>query len=137
MAEKKSGYTGYTGRTKDGATVMFREPTTKESARGAKYSFDMDKEGMKTGYETYKMKDDPTSEQISKKLGSADEDAIAKVKAAGRAEDSESRREENRAKAMKSVNETGSFKKGGMIKSSASKRADGCAKRGKTRGKMI
>ena len=29
------------------------------------------------------------------------------------------------------------FKKGGMIKSSASKRADGCAQRGKTRGKMI
>ena len=28
-------------------------------------------------------------------------------------------------------------KKGGMIKSSASKRADGCAQRGKTRGKMI
>ena len=28
-------------------------------------------------------------------------------------------------------------KKGGMIKASASKRADGCAQRGKTRGKMI
>jgi succinyl-CoA synthetase beta subunit len=27
--------------------------------------------------------------------------------------------------------------KGGMIKSSASKRADGCAIRGKTRGKMV
>jgi hypothetical protein len=30
----------------------------------------------------------------------------------------------------------GSFKKGGMV-SSASKRADGCAKRGKTRGRMV
>ena len=28
-------------------------------------------------------------------------------------------------------------KKGGAIKSSASKRADGCAVRGKTRGKMV
>ena len=28
-------------------------------------------------------------------------------------------------------------KKGGMIKATASKRADGCAQRGKTRGKMI
>ena len=28
------------------------------------------------------------------------------------------------------------FKKGGSVKSKASKRADGCAKRGKTRGKM-
>ena len=27
--------------------------------------------------------------------------------------------------------------KGGMVKSSASKRADGCAQRGKTRGKMV
>jgi hypothetical protein len=29
------------------------------------------------------------------------------------------------------------MKKGGMVKSSASKRADGCAQRGKTRGKMV
>ena len=29
------------------------------------------------------------------------------------------------------------MKKGGMVKSSASKRADGCAIRGKTKGKMV
>jgi hypothetical protein len=29
------------------------------------------------------------------------------------------------------------YKKGGSVKSSASKRADGCAVRGKTRGKMV
>jgi len=29
------------------------------------------------------------------------------------------------------------FKKGGAVKSSASRRADGCAVRGKTRGKMV
>ncbi len=29
------------------------------------------------------------------------------------------------------------LKKGGVVKSSASKRADGCATKGKTRGKMI
>jgi hypothetical protein len=29
------------------------------------------------------------------------------------------------------------MKKGGQVKSSASKRADGCAQRGKTRGKMV
>ena len=29
------------------------------------------------------------------------------------------------------------MKKGGMVKSSASKRADGCAQRGKTRGRMV
>ena len=34
------------------------------------------------------------------------------------------------------LKEQGSFKKGGKV-SSASKRADGCAIRGKTRGKMV
>jgi hypothetical protein len=29
------------------------------------------------------------------------------------------------------------MKKGGMVKSSASKRADGCAKKGKTKGRMV
>jgi len=33
--------------------------------------------------------------------------------------------------------ETRGMKKGGMVKSSASKRADGCAKRGKTKGRMV
>ena len=33
--------------------------------------------------------------------------------------------------------ETRGMKKGGMVKSSASKRADGIAKKGKTRGKMV
>ena len=31
----------------------------------------------------------------------------------------------------------GDYRKGGMVKSSASKRADGCAKRGKTKGRMV
>jgi hypothetical protein len=35
------------------------------------------------------------------------------------------------------VNKALGMKKGGMIKSSASKRADGCAVKGKTRGKMV
>jgi len=32
---------------------------------------------------------------------------------------------------------TTEFKRGGVVKSSASKRADGCAQRGKTKGKMV
>ena len=35
------------------------------------------------------------------------------------------------------VPERTSYKSGGMVKSSASKRADGCAQRGKTRGKVL
>ena len=34
-------------------------------------------------------------------------------------------------------NKMGYMKKGGQVKSSASKRADGCAQRGKTRGKIV
>ena len=135
MAGKKSGYSGYQGMKDDGV-IMFREPTTKERAQGAKHYFDRDLEGMKTQYETYKRKDEPSSEEMSKRLGKADEDAIARVRKAEDAADSERAREDNRAKAMKSVNETGSFSKGGKI-SSASKRADGCAVKGKTRGRMV
>jgi hypothetical protein len=39
--------------------------------------------------------------------------------------------------AQRSQNEVKQVKKGGMIKSSASKRADGCCQRGKTRGKIV
>lgn len=43
-----------------------------------------------------------------------------------------SKREEEEAKKMGAA-----MKKGGKVKSSASKRADGCAIRGKTKGKMV
>jgi hypothetical protein len=35
------------------------------------------------------------------------------------------------------VSKSSKYKSGGSVKSSASKRADGCAQRGKTRGKMV
>ena len=57
----------------------------------------------------------------------------AEARQAAREAAAEERREANRADMMKTVNK----KKGGMIKASASKRADGCAQRGKTRGKMV
>jgi hypothetical protein len=38
---------------------------------------------------------------------------------------------------MSSESDSPGFKKGGKVRSSASKRADGCAVKGKTRGKMI
>jgi hypothetical protein len=38
---------------------------------------------------------------------------------------------------VKAESMRGSFKKGGSVKSSASKRADGCAQRGKTKGRMV
>ena len=41
------------------------------------------------------------------------------------------------SKAPTTHTEIGKYKKGGSVKSSASKRADGCATKGKTRGKMV
>jgi hypothetical protein len=42
-----------------------------------------------------------------------------------------------RMSALQNVPQGAALKKGGSVKSSASKRADGCAQRGKTRGKMV
>lgn len=46
-------------------------------------------------------------------------------------------RERQAGTASAGVAPTAAMKKGGVVKSSASKRADGCAQRGKTRGKVI
>jgi hypothetical protein len=51
-------------------------------------------------------------------------------------EEEEKRRMEEQAAAEQAAAQSG-MKKGGTVKSSASKRADGCAQRGKTRGKMV
>jgi len=40
-------------------------------------------------------------------------------------------------KDMEGSGEYSPFRKGGSVKSSASKRADGCAKKGKTKGRMV
>jgi hypothetical protein len=50
--------------------------------------------------------------------------------------DAETRKKENKAPTTRT--EMGKYKKGGSVKSkSASKRADGCVIKGKTRGKMV
>lgn len=53
-----------------------------------------------------------------------------------RPEVSKRKQKEREAKDEKK-RETRGMKKGGMVKSSASKRADGCAQRGKTKGRMV
>jgi len=48
------------------------------------------------------------------------------------------RRREKEGEATTTRNTMGKgFKKGGRVKSSVSKRADGCAKKGKTRGRVV
>ena len=48
--------------------------------------------------------------------------------------DAEARKKESKASTTRT--EMSKYKKGGSVKSSASKRGDGCATKGKTRGKM-
>lgn len=65
------------------------------------------------------------ADRTGKTRGQFDSEAMSAARQAAREAGAEERRE---AKSMK---------KGGSVKSSASKRADGCAIRGKTRGKMV
>lgn len=44
---------------------------------------------------------------------------------------------EDRSRMEENLKKLRGYKKGGSVKSSASKRADGCAQRGKTKGKMV
>ena len=62
--------------------------------------------------------------------------SVAEIQAIMEVSDKKRREEESNAPTTRTEMSKG-FKKGGKVKSSASKRADGCAKKGKTRGKMI
>ena len=56
----------------------------------------------------------------------------------GYKDEEEERRAQEQAAAEQAAAAQGNMKKGGKVKmSSASKRADGCAMRGKTKGKMV
>jgi hypothetical protein len=93
-----------------------------------------------------KVKMTPEQKQESMKqsdiTGKRIEEALrAQEKAAGIPDDIadqlQTSRNERAAKAYdKRRSEGEDYKKGGMVKSKASSRADGCAKRGKTRGRM-
>ncbi len=127
MATKKSNYAGYVPMTKSGAIIMDdRKAKPADRARGAKYAFDLDKEGMRSSYETYKRDGDPSAKDISKLMEKADEKAIEAVQRAGAESDSEYKREKRRGK-------TSAMAVGGSV----SKRADGVAQRGKTKGRMV
>lgn len=73
----------------------------------------------------------PTEEELKRQGYST-----AEIEAIMDAYDAKRREEEDKASTTRTEMGKG-FKKGGKVKSSASKRADGCAQRGKTRGKMV
>ena len=93
-------------------------------------------------YRTYKRDEDmPPNEAMvgvegaKQSLSGAigNRDAVDAMSRAQRAADSETKRELSRAETMREINK----KKGGVIKSSASRRADGCAVKGKTKGRIV
>ena len=140
-------------------TSRVSDMTKKASTRQAKddaYWMSVNGEGMKTGYDEYKLSDDPSSEELRKQLAKGSVKAEKPLSRALQAADDayyatleevESRLKKEsspkpgeydfkkggkvKTKPMKA------FAKGGSVKSSASSRGDGCAQRGKTKGRMI
>jgi hypothetical protein len=77
---------------------------------------------------------------VRKNLPSFSERYRAREAAAARRPESPKRKREDVERMLDeklASDMAGGFKKGGSVKSSASRRADGIAKKGKTRGKMI
>ena len=68
------------------------------NARAAKEVFDRDYEGAKTTYETYKRSGDPSSRELSKRIGRGDEEAMRKLDRASRAANQERARESRRGR---------------------------------------
>lgn len=155
----KSEYSGYIPSFEDDPEALRRA-----EARGAKRMFDADSENAQTRYETYRNKKDPSSAEMSKRLGAADEEAAKLMKRRHRDADAELDREEKRFSRQQEETEKASrgagagrgfvnppipedamYKRGGDVKkyakggkvASASKRADGIAKRGKTKGRYL
>jgi len=90
------------------------------TARGAQKAFNSDVEGMRSRYEKNKGDSDPDSKTMAKRLGAGDVEALRLMEKAVNRRDKA----------------PDAFKKGGVV-GSASKRADGCVQRGKTRGKIV
>ena len=111
-----SSYEGYVPLNRKGAVIIDEKSATREDrARGAKEAFDRDLEGMRSAYESSRGKSDPTSQEISRRLSKADEEAIKKVQRAGRESDLTSERERNRYRAADK------YAKGGMAKKPVAK----------------
>lgn len=100
MATKSTPYDGYIAVDKKNRVKM-HGGSTADRARGAKASFDSDIEGMRTSYETYKRKDDPSSKEVSRRMGKASEDAIGRVQASHKAAADEMQRESRRGQPEK------------------------------------
>ena len=130
MAEKKTPKSKFAGFT--WADPERNERDSKSGQRGAKNAFEMNKEDMRSDYEKYKDKSDPSADEMAKRLGEGDEAAYDTMRKAHKKADKVNAMGPVRRK----VYDVTGFKRGGKV-SSASSRADGIAQRGKTRGKLV
>jgi hypothetical protein len=97
----------------------------KEKAKPA-WEFETDFDGAAYHYKRKKKETDPPLEEVIKKINDESSSFKNRSKALNEALEVTNRPDKKEGKGMK---------KGGMV--SASKRADGCAVKGKTRGKMV
>ena len=89
MPKKESNYAGYVG------------DTPKQKAESAAKAFEVDYEGMRSAYETYKRPEDPKAKDMHDSLRVGNEQAAKTLRATGDAADNESVRERNRYSAFK------------------------------------
>lgn len=95
----------------------------------SKQVFDRNFEESKKDYLRGKTKDDPSVSEMSNRLGQGDEEAEGTL---SKAHNRAAKKREDLFKLRRDLG----MKKGGKV-SSASKRADGCAVKGKTKGKIV
>jgi hypothetical protein len=104
--------------------------------------------GKKFTTQTKEEKDREVTPEAKKAMDTMRMDRASNMRAQARKADVEMETPEERGamnlkgfkrdkKDMEGSGEYSPFKKGGSVKSSASKRADGCAVRGKTKGRMV
>jgi hypothetical protein len=136
---------------------MTKKAAIKQAKSDAEDGMDRNYEGMKTAYDKYKLSEDPSSKKIteqlrrgsvkaekplSKALQAADdayfatrEEAQDKLRASTKPKPGEY--DFKKGGAVKSKAKSVCMKSGGSVKSSASSRGDGCAQRGKTKGRIV
>jgi len=83
--------------------------TKEQAAKTAKSYFDANTDSMKKAYNTYKQKDDPSADEMSSRLGNANEEAAGRLNRATSAESKGTQQAYDLKKSM-------GLKKGGKVK---------------------
>ena len=139
--DSPSPFTGSTGETKSPAKSAMPKPkpknriVTKEELKKSGFTnlrdFLNDERGLKRrdGKPAVKMGADKTASGMPREARGVRDNSMS--------DKDRLRAQLDSAKESSQAGRYGTMKKGGMVKSSASKRADGIAKKGKTKGRMV